>query len=73
MAMSTLAEIERAAEKLTPAQLEELVQNLTARLTRHEKGPTGTYETRTHVGGLQPLGAFYWPACCRQSLPWFFG
>jgi hypothetical protein len=52
--MSTLAEIERAAEKLTPAQLAELVHNLSARVAQHEKPAAKLYEMRSHRGGLRP-------------------
>ena len=52
--MSLLAEIESAASKLTPAQLQELVQNLTARLARQEKAASKSYKMRAHRGGLRP-------------------
>ncbi len=47
-------EIESAAEKLTPAQLKELVRFLTVRLARQEQHPRRPYRMSTHAGGVLP-------------------
>jgi hypothetical protein len=52
--MSTLAEIENAAEKLSPAQQEELVRFLTSRLARQKTHPPRPYRMSTHPGGVLP-------------------
>lgn len=50
--MSTLAEIESAAERLPAAQKEELIRFLSARLPREHSAPTA-YRTRTHSGRVR--------------------
>jgi hypothetical protein len=54
--MSTLAEIENAAEKLSASEQEELLRFLTAKLaqTRQKKAAPKPYRTRTHPGGYLP-------------------
>ena len=50
--MSTLPEIESAAEKLPPAQQEELIRFLAARLQRQASSPR-PYRVRTHPGRVR--------------------
>jgi hypothetical protein len=50
--MSTLTEIERAAEQLSPAQQEELIRFLTARLEQ-QPNRSKPYRTRTHPGRVR--------------------
>ena len=50
--MSTLPEIESAAEKLSPAQQEQLIRFLASSLQRRSNSPR-PYRVRTHPGRVR--------------------
>ena len=51
--MSSLAEIQAAAERLPAGQQEELIRFLSARLPRRRVRTEQPYRTRTHPGDLR--------------------
>jgi hypothetical protein len=52
--MSTLIEIEAAAEHLPAAEQEELLRFLASRLARPADAKPSRYRVRTHPGGVLP-------------------